>query len=126
MTYWYLASPYSKFPQGLDAAFRAVSENAALLVRNKIPVYSPIAHTHPIAIFGGMDPLDHSIWLPADEPFMRGARGLIVLRMATWEASYGIGEEIKEFRTADKPIIYMDPGRVPIELLGPEYAREVC
>lgn len=116
MTYWYLASPYSKFPQGLDAAFRVVSENAALLVRHKIPVYSPIAHTHPIAIFGGMDPLDHSIWLPADEPFMQGAHGLIVLRMDTWEISYGIGEEIKAFREASKPIVYMDPGIVPQEL----------
>jgi hypothetical protein len=122
MSYWYLASPYSKFPDGLQAAFEVVSANAALLIQHKVPVYSPIAHTHPIAVHGGMDPLDHSIWLPADLPLMRAAMGLIVCKMATWEKSYGIGEEIKEFTALGLPIIYMEPGVVPPELLNADRA----
>jgi hypothetical protein len=118
-SFWYLASPYSKYPDGLEAAFVEVAKQAALLIRHKIPVYSPIAHTHPIAIHGGMDPLDHSIWLPADLPLMRSAyRGLIVCKMATWDQSDGIGEEIKEFGALKRRIIYMEPGVVPPELLA--------
>ena len=57
---------------------------AAVLIRQGIRVYSPIAHTHPIAIHGGIDPLDHKIWLPADAPFMHGAVGLIVSAMNSY------------------------------------------
>jgi hypothetical protein len=119
MTYWYLATPYSKFPGGLDAAFRLACEAAGLLIRAGVPVHSPIAHTHPVAIACGMDPLDHSIWLPADKPMMDAASGLIVLRAESWERSYGISVEIDEFRDAGKPILFMDPGVVPASLMVP-------
>lgn len=46
----YLATPYSKYPRGIEAAFVDASRLAACLVRLGISVYSPIAHTHPIAI----------------------------------------------------------------------------
>ncbi len=106
--YWYLASPYSKYPAGLERAFQVVAAGAAVLIKNDIKVYSPIAHTHPIAIYGKMDPLDHKIWLPADEPFMRRAYGLLVYKMVTWEDSYGIGIEIKDFKEAGKPIVHLE------------------
>ncbi len=114
--FFYLATPYSKYPGGLDAAFELACVNAALLIREGVRTYSPIAHTHPIAKHGGIDPYDHSIWLPADEPFMRKACGLIVLRAESWEDSYGIKVEIAEFQKDGKPIIYMDPGVVPVNL----------
>jgi hypothetical protein len=116
-SYWYLASPYSKYPGGLDEAFKEVCRAAASLIRAGVRVYSPIAHTHPIAIHGNIDPYDHGIWLPADEPFMKKASGLIVLRAESWEKSYGISVEIEEFRKAGKPIVYMDPGQVPGEFV---------
>lgn len=56
MSYWYLASPYSKYPAGIEAAFQDICKQTALLIRHKIPVYSPIAHTHPVAIHGEIDP----------------------------------------------------------------------
>lgn len=116
MTLWYLASPYSKYRHGLEEAFKEVSRQAALLVAEGVPVFSPIAHTHPIAIHGYLDPLDHTIWLPADEPMMHAASGLIVLMMEGWEESYGISVEIAAFQVARKPIIYMVPGEVPASL----------
>lgn len=106
--YWYLASPYSKYPDGLDAAFRHVCRATAHLIKNKVRVYSPIAHTHPVAIHGGVDPLDHNIWLPADEPMMRAAHGLIICKMETWRDSYGIGVEIETFKEMGRPVVYMD------------------
>lgn len=104
--YWYLASPYSKYPDGLDAAFREACRVTAYLIQNKIPVYSPIAHTHPVAIYGKMNPIDHDIWLPADLPLMNAAGGLIVVEMESWEDSFGIGEEIKAFK--GRPIKHLE------------------
>lgn len=115
--YWYLATPYSKYPGGLDAAWELACIAAAQLVKAGIRVHSPIASSHPIAVFGGIDKLDHTIWLPADEPFMHQAHGLIVLEAESWEISFGMAEEIKHFEAAGKPIIRMTPGEVPAELL---------
>jgi hypothetical protein len=40
---------------------------------------------------------------------MDGACGLIVVSATGWEDSYGIAQEIKVFRAAGKPILYVDP-----------------
>jgi hypothetical protein len=107
--YWYLASPYSKFPKGFREAFRQICEIGAALVRQGIPIFSPIAHNHPLAMWGGIDPLDHTIWLPLDFPMIDAAYGLIVAQMDGWTDSYGIGVEIERFTRAQKPIAYLDP-----------------
>lgn len=116
MTYWYLATPYSKYPEGLEAAFRLACVETARLVKGGIPVFSPIAHTHPVAMAADMDPLDHTIWLPCDEPMMKAACGLILLRAESWERSYGMKVEREAFEAAGKPVVFMDPGVVPVEL----------
>lgn len=106
--FWYLASPYSKYPDGIEVAFKEVSKGAAWLISKGIYVYCPIAHTHPIAIHGGMNPLDHEIWLPADRPFMNTASGLLVYKMPTWQDSYGVSVEIKVFEEQEKPVEYLE------------------
>lgn len=113
MTFYYLATPYSKFPGGIEAAYVAACEQAAVLVRAGVPVFCPIAHTHGPAIHGGIDPLSHEIWLPADAPFMKAACGIIVCKLESWETSYGVAHEIAAFRNAGKPAYYMEPGIVP-------------
>ena len=116
VSFYYLATPYSKYPGGIEEAFKVACRAAADLIRAGVRVYSPIAHTHPVAIHGDIDPYAHDVWLPADEPFMRSACGLIVLRAESWEQSYGIKVEIEEFKKDGKPIFYMDPGAIPEEL----------
>ncbi len=108
--FWYLATVYSKYPDGIEAAFVEAAKIAASLLKRGIRVYSPIAHTHPIAIHGGLDPLDHTIWLPADGPLMEAAVGLIVVKMTDWRESRGIQEEIKQFHMDGKPVMYMEWG----------------
>jgi len=106
--FWYLATPYSKYPGGLDAAFEEAAKTTAKLIRLGMRIYCPIAHTHPVARYGKIDPYDHAIWLPADKPFMDAAAGLIVVKMPSWEESYGISEEIKAFKAAGKPVMFME------------------
>lgn len=105
----YLASPYSKYPAGIEQAFRDVSALAGRLLTQGLKVYSPIAHTHPIAIHGNLDPFDHAIWLPFDGSMMRASQAMLIARMEAWDKSFGIGEEIKVFDAAGKPIFHIDP-----------------
>lgn len=114
--FWYLATPYSKYSGGIEAAFRVACWQTGLLIRAGVPVFSPIAHTHPVAIHCRMDPLDHAVWMPADRPMMDAARGLIVCMIPGWRESYGVGVEIETFQRAGKPVIYMRPGEVPPEV----------
>ena len=106
--FWYLATPYSKYSRGITEAFEDAASIAGTLVEKGIRIYSPIAHSHPIAVHGDIDPEDHSIWLSLDEPFMEAAVGLIVAKMAGWDVSYGIEKEIKAFRQMKKPIMYLE------------------
>jgi hypothetical protein len=105
----YLATPYSKYLPGIDAAFVHAAEIAARLLKQGVRVYSPIAHTHPLAMHGHIDPLDHKIWLPFDEAMMDAADCLIVARMNGWEESYGVQHEIEFFSRDSKPVIHIDP-----------------
>jgi hypothetical protein len=105
----YLATVYTKHPHGIEAAYVDACSIAGKLAKNKIPVFSPIAHTHHIAIYGGLDPLDHDIWIPFDTPMMAVSAALLVAKMENWWNSYGIGEEIKYFNTNEKPIFYLNP-----------------
>ena len=117
--FWYLATPYSNYPIGIEAAFKLACWQSGALIRAGVPVFSPIAHSHPIAMACRMDPLDHDIWLPLDMPMMDAARGLIVCMAEGWDTSYGVRVETETFRKAGKQIVYMRLGEVPAELIAP-------
>ena len=105
----YLATPYSKYEPGIHMAFVEASIFAARLLQHGIKVYSPIAHTHPLAIYGNIDPSDHNIWMPFDEAMMTASEALLVAMMDGWQESKGITHEINFFKNANKPIEYL-PG----------------
>ena len=100
----YLGTPYTRYAAGIEAAFQDAAALAARLLLSGIHVYSPIAHTHPLAMYGLLDPLDHSIWLPFDELMMRRCDTLIVAHMEGWQESKGIAHEVDYFWRAGKPI----------------------
>lgn len=105
----YLATPYTRHPDGIEAAFQEAAKIAARLMLSGMKVYSPIAHTHPLAIYGGLDPLDHSIWMPFDQAMMDRSDVLIVAHMYGWQESYGVAEEIRIFEEVGKPIFDLNP-----------------
>lgn len=100
----YLATPYTRYPDGLEAAFIHACNIAGRLIEKGLRVYSPIAHTHPIAIYAGLDPLNLPLWLDFDEAMMAKADALIVAHMQGWEESSGVAHEIAFFEKAGKPI----------------------
>lgn len=103
----YVATPYSQYPGGIKKAFDHACTATAELIRRGINAYSPIAHTHPIAIRGKIDPLDHEFWLSFDNAMMNASSELFVIEMAGWEKSKGIAAEIETFTKAKKPVSYL-------------------
>ena len=104
---WYLASPYTKYPEGIDAAFNEVCRVAGEMIKRGFLIYSPIAHTHPIALSADMDPLDYRIWQACDAPMVRACDGLFVVKMPTWDSSKGVSHEIDQFAAARKVIRFL-------------------
>lgn len=100
---WYLATPYTKYKFGLDRAHLDACRAAAGLIKRGVHVFSPVAHSHPIAILGDIDPVDHDLWMELDGRILKTCDGLIVLRMAGWDESRGIAVEMAAFKRAGKP-----------------------
>jgi len=104
----YLGTPYGKYPAGLEQAFIDACKLCGALMLGGLVVYSPIAHTHPIALHAGIDPVDHRIWLPFDRVRMDKADAMLVAMMRSWETSIGIQHEINVFMEAGKPVYFLD------------------
>jgi hypothetical protein len=123
-SFWFLSSPYSLYGGGLDDAYVQACRATGLLLSHGITAFSPVAHFHPIAKESGLDALDHAFWMNHCRPLADTAGGIIVLRLNGWAESRGVLEERRIFRDARKPIVFMDPGRVPEELMDlPEALR---
>lgn len=123
---WYLASPYTHDdPEILRLRFEQVSADAADLIRAGLRIFSPIAHTHPIAEYGGIPHGDHTIWLPADKPIHDRCDGIIVDMIPGWDESKGIKMELEWAAEQGKVIAYYTPKVILPELLETESAYEL-
>src|SRR5262249_48355696 len=82
----YLGTPYTNYRTGLHQAFLDAARLAGALQGAGVNVYSPIVHSHVLAIYGEIDPLDRAIWLPVNEPTMAAASVLIVGLLEGWDS----------------------------------------
>lgn len=107
--YWYIATPYSKYKDGLEAAWNAALFADIQLQNLGIRTFGPIRISHPIAMMTGLDPYDYDIWVPMNKPFIDKAHGMVIVTFPGWEDSTGIAEEIKIVASQSKPIFLLDP-----------------
>lgn len=105
----YMASPYSRYHAGLEAAYTMACRAAAVLMKRGHRIFCPIAHSHPIAIHGDIDPLDWEFWAKQDGDMMKACNGLIVVQMQGWDQSIGVADEIAAFQWQGKPVIHVHP-----------------
>jgi hypothetical protein len=120
--YWYLASAYSKRPNGYDEARVAT----AALVRAGVSVYSPIVASHPLCVDDdssvhrvqefGLDRLDGKFWLDACFPFLINAHGVILLQTEGWSESHGVRVELNWARARSRQIIPVMPAFLGLSL----------
>lgn len=95
----YLASPYTKYAGGIDQANDDICEVAAKMIAAGVKVFCPVAHAHAIAMSGGLNPLDHDLWLGQDEAIAPFCQALVVAELDGWRESYGVSQEILWFAT---------------------------
>ena len=118
MSFWYMATAYSKHPEGPIAAFEMACHAAGHLTQAGVTLFSPIVQFHTIYPYTTLDPLDWRAWQRHNEAFMQGARGAIVYMDGGWEQSAGVQAEITWFKHRHRRIVFVHPiiEDEPIEL----------
>jgi hypothetical protein len=117
----YLATPYTCYPYGPNAAFEDAAAIAAALIKRGLAVFSPICHSHPIAVYGGIDAVDHELWMRIDREMWERCDELLVAKMPGWDQSRGIAAEIEYFLSHGKPVTYTEVGSILAPRVGPDY-----
>lgn len=118
----YIASPYSNYCLGLDAAAKEVSRVAGQLLEAGVNVFCPIAHGHALNKEVSSLPATHDFWLKYDQVFVDKCDALAVVLMLGWNKSTGVRWEIDQFRqTPDRVYAYSRMGAIrrPIYFVEP-------
>ncbi len=103
----YLASPYSHPEEAIRyGRFHRVCEVCAKLMDRGLHIYSPIAHTHPVAICGSL-PTGFDYWREYDMWFISRVEAVYVLMLDGWKESVGVTAEIAMARECDIPVKYL-------------------
>lgn len=104
----YLACPYSHpDPAVRQWRFEQANRAAARLMAEGHLVFSPISHSHSIALAGGL-PLDWKFWQEYDQAILAQCERMIVLRVPGWDGSIGVGEEVMLAQGMGLPVEYID------------------
>ncbi len=99
---WYLAHPY----RGAHVTnFDSANKIAAELIKIGISIFSPISHSHPVCVAGGMDADDFKTWNTINLYLMDACVGLIL--QDKWKESRGCCYEYEYFKDRNKPIVYV-------------------
>lgn len=109
--FWYLASPYSKYPKGPDQAMVDVAMTAGELMNVGLVTVGPITGSHPITKYHGYRG-DYEGWRQLDEALISSDKchGIIVAMLDTWDQSYGISEETRFcVEECKKPVWHLTP-----------------
>lgn len=118
----YLATPFTKYPHGIDAAVVDATRLAGNLLASGINVYAPIPYCAALARQHGFDMLALPFWLPLEEAMCLACDVLIVARLDGWAESEGIAREVERFVRSGKSIYDLDPQSMRMTRRGRERA----
>ncbi len=91
----YLACPYThQSAIVMRERFEKVSKCAGLLMQKGHIIFSPISHTHPIAMQCKL-PVEWRYWEKFDTVYLSVCYKMFVLKLQGWETSTGITNEIE-------------------------------
>ena len=104
----YLACPYSHSNEDIKIKrFESVNKIAAKLMGEGKYIFSPISHTHPIAVSGKL-PTGWEFWDKYDRIMLSKCQKMIVLKLDGWKESIGVTAEIKIATELNIPIEYIE------------------
>lgn len=115
----YLACPYSvkavgpssrcdEFIAKLETCRANAATRAAVYLMNEFGfnVFSPITHSHPMAVIGGVKG-NWEFWKKIDTEYLELSCRLVVLCIPGWKESIGVQAEIKIARELGIPVHYL-------------------
>lgn len=103
----YFAAPYSHSDRSVcEARVKFINEAASILMSEGLHLFSPISHTHPIAMAGSL-PTGFDYWESYDTAILSACGALIVLELSGWQDSVGVRGEIAIARRLGLPIFYV-------------------
>lgn len=104
----YLACPYTdKDPKVMEKRFMAVNRAAGKLMSEGEYIFSPISHTHPIAVISDL-PRNWEFWEGFDRAYLSMCNKLCVLMLDGWENSTGVNAEIEIAKELGLEIEYLE------------------
>ena len=104
----YLACPYShQDPVVRAARFEVANLAAGRLMDEGHLVFSPISHTHPVALAYGL-PTGFDYWERYDRAMLSRCSRLVVLTLDGWVESVGVNAEIRISQEFGLPVFLMD------------------
>uniref|UniRef100_A0A6M3Y599 DUF1937 domain-containing protein n=1 Tax=viral metagenome TaxID=1070528 RepID=A0A6M3Y599_9ZZZZ len=105
----YLGCPYSSDdPAVREYRFEQVNIKAGELMKRGHIVYSPISHSHPIAMACGL-PLGFDFWEAQDRSFIEWSDEVWFLMLAGWDRSSGMCREHEIAIEKGKPVRWIKP-----------------
>jgi len=105
--FFYLATPYSHINNAIrERRFLMACEVAGFLLGNELHVYSPIAHTHPIAVHCDL-PKGFDFWKSYDTAIIKRCTDIIVVMADGWKESMGVRSEIEIAQKLNLGVHYM-------------------
>jgi hypothetical protein len=105
----YLASPYSHpDPAVVEQRFQQVCLASSVLMARGLFVFSPIAHTHPIAMAGKL-PTGWDYWQRYDRRMIEACEQFYVLTIDGWQESKGVQAEIGIARELERTVYALTP-----------------
>ncbi len=103
MTKIYLATPYSHAnPAVRQARFEAVTKAAGVLIAQGHHVFSPITHSHPIALACPDTPTDHEFWWKFNKAWIDWCDEVWILIIDGCDESLGANKEMAYARWSGK------------------------
>lgn len=114
----YLAIPYSHENHVVrNYRFNVANRVAAVLFSRGQHVFSPISHSHPIALEGDL-PKDFGFWEEFCKKTMSMCDAVVVVISGGWEHSIGVGNEIRLARELGLEISFVDEKGTEVEYTG--------
>jgi hypothetical protein len=92
----------------MESRFDSICRIAGQLMQAGHVVFSPIAHTHPIAVRCEL-PRTWDYWEKFDREHIARCDKMTVVMLDGWSTSKGIKAEIEIAEELGKPIIYIKP-----------------
>lgn len=104
----YLACPYSHAEADVrHRRFELVNKVAGMLTERGHVVFSPISHSHPIALAHEL-PTHWEFWESIDRAYLSVCREVFVLTIDGWRESRGVTAEIAIATEFGLPIVFID------------------